>query len=144
MNYIVINGYSTSEDVKSFKEIFTKLSGKDKAIYASVNYEYPIPDEDAAYLKYPLIIYTNDEYAFCIRNVTAGYGWQGPRGMVECLKLAGFEFDENLIFNHQPQGVKLSFQKGDVILCPENEKYPYSYPKVCYKKNKCHWCTVCK
>lgn len=142
MNYIVINGSTTDDDVRNFKEIFSKLTTKDKAVYASVNYKYPIPDEDDMYLKYPLVIYTKDGYAFCIRNVSAGFGGTGPHGMVECLKYAGFEFDENIILDHQPRGVKFTLCKEDLILCPRHKELPYFYLPICDKKNKCYGCTV--
>ena len=90
MATIVINNSST---------IFKKLSSPAHVKQAQVDYSYPIPAPDSNPLGFPLVISTDDNLIFCILNVSAGYGGEGPHTTCRILEMCGFHFDRSRILS---------------------------------------------
>lgn len=119
---IGINTGSTDRGIEKFKEIFELSSRKERAIYARIRYITSQGiDFDTNALNYPLVIFTTDNKAFALADVTAGFGGTGPHGMIEVLNYLGFEFDEKEILEHK-EIVQLDLIKPDVKI-EVNQEY---------------------
>ena len=94
---VVINNNTTAKDLEEFEKAFSKLSSPERIKEAVLDYKYPIPSADSDPMKFPLSISTDDGITFCILNVTAGYGGEGPTGTCKILRMCGFKFDEREI-----------------------------------------------
>ena len=130
MNIIAINTGTTSNGVKEFKKLLETLSKKENVVYARIRYnKQHLQGEHEHPLRYPLVVYTNDGFAFCLRDVTAGYGGTGPNGMVELLDWLEFDFNEDDILqdNGPFQVVALDLLKGDVVLKNSFKNYDIIY-----------------
>ncbi|MDD3304358.1 MAG: hypothetical protein PHP54_05510 [Clostridia bacterium] len=100
---------STERCIQEFKVFFPLFAKEQKVVSAKINYEIGnIPTKNTPAEEYPLIIYTND-LAFCLGDVSAGYGGTGPHGTVEVLKWLDFQFDENEVYKRRENGIT-SFQ----------------------------------
>ena len=96
---VVINNNTTEKDVREFEKAFSKLSSKEHVKQAQVDYKYPLPAPDANPFSFPLVISTDDDIFFCILNVSAGYGGEGPHGTCKILEMCGFEFNRSRILS---------------------------------------------
>lgn len=129
MNIIGINTGEVEKSVKLFKKYIETLSNPEKAVYARIRYNvrHLIPPS-ATPLKWPLVIYTTDGFAFCIADVSAGYSGKAPLGTIEILEHLGFEFDIDDII--QPREVtKLDILKEGYSL--DINFKTYKFPKEC-------------
>lgn len=127
MQIISINTGSTERGIKEFNKFFYFLCKEEDAVYARVRYRTNFLTQDNAHpLTYPLVIYTANDIAFCLADVTAGYGGTGPQGMVKVLKELGFNFDKNDILEKQLE-VKLDFVKENVVLREPFKHYDIPY-----------------
>lgn len=125
MNIVGINTGNVYSSIGNFKEYIEKLSNPKNAVYARIRYNtnklikpYAIP------LKYPLVIYTTDGFAFCIADVAAGYGGKAPHGTVKVLEYLGMEFDYDDIL--QPKKItKLDILKEGYILDQDFKQYKF-------------------
>ena len=97
--FTIANG-STEKDVEEFKALFKNYSKPEDCVRARINYSDPLPEPTSDPREFPLTIQTSDGILYCILNVTAGYGGEGPHAMCEILNICGFKFDKDLILEN--------------------------------------------
>lgn len=100
MMIFTIANHSTEADINEFMSLFQKYSTPERCVEARINYSFPIPSPNSDPTKFPLTIQTDDGIMYCVLNVTAGYGGEGPHGMCKILSQCGFRFDKDLIFEN--------------------------------------------
>lgn len=109
---VVINNNSTEKDIQDFERAFKKLSSPERVKEALLDYAFPIPAPDSNPLNFPLVISTDDDIMFCILNVSAGYGGEGPHGTCKILKMCGFKFNEKIVLkDSHGERVRTLFRK---------------------------------
>lgn len=127
VNIISIFTGSTDEGLKRFKKYFEALTCKEKAVYAKIRYDSLVGTEFYQHpITFPVVIYTTDGFAFCLADVTAGYGGIGPHGTVELLKYLGFDFDKKDILDKN-NIVNLNLLKDGFKIKPEFNNFSLTF-----------------
>ncbi len=93
-NWFIIRNGSTSDSIKDLQMIFENGTVKKEDVYqAHIEYDTRrLPDYDTPDY-YPLKM-SGDKVMIWVSCVSSGYRGEGPNGMIEALKIAGFNVTE--------------------------------------------------
>lgn len=126
INIIGINEMNDTKNIETCKSLINTLSSIDKVVYARIRFNIRhIIKPYVTPLKYPVVLYTTDRYAFCL-NIPVGYGGKGPTAVAKLLEHLDFDFELDDIL--QPKRIsKFDYIKGEEYILDQNFK-AYKFP----------------